>query len=148
MGHDRGCCGANRGRVCLFGGRPGSYDFRIANRKPAMPRLTLDPPPAAIALQPGDSFRTALDPASWIELEQGCARLVAPPSWFGETVFTATTLLEEGAVHRVERGGWIELQALAPVRLRIHAPRQAAAEAPARAQPRPVMRLVRLLTGS
>lgn len=113
-----------------------------------MPRLTLDPPPAAIALQPGDSLRTALDPASWIEVEQGCVQLVAPPAWFGETMFSATQRLEEGAVHRVERGGWVELQALAPARLRLHAPQPAAGATPRRATGRPVMRLVRLLTGS
>ncbi|MDH6592877.1 hypothetical protein M2165_002766 [Variovorax sp. TBS-050B] len=115
-----------------------------------MPPITLDPPPPAIALQPGDTLRAALDPASWLQIEQGRAQLVEPPAWFGEAVFTAKTMLEEGEVHRLERGGWIELRALTPVRLRIHAPSMhAAAPLPsARAEPRPVMRLVRLLTGS
>lgn len=114
-----------------------------------MPLLTLDRLPDTLALHPGQALRASLDPASWIEMQEGCAQLVSPPSWFGETVFTAKTVLNEGDVHRLERGGWIELSALTPVRLRVHAPRQAA-DAPALrpAEARPVMRLVRLLTGT
>jgi hypothetical protein len=50
-------------------------------------------------------------------------------------------------VHRLERGGWIEVSALTPVHLRIHAPMASPAPAPAYPEARPVMRFVRLLTG-
>ena len=112
-----------------------------------MSPTTLDRLPDTVVLQPGEALRAALDPATWLEMLEGRALLVSPPAWFGETVFTAKTMLNEGDVHRLERGGWIELSALAPVRLRVHAQqRQAPAARPA--EPRPVMRLVRLLTGS
>ncbi|MDQ0587567.1 hypothetical protein [Variovorax paradoxus] len=111
-----------------------------------MSPLTLDRLPDTVVLQPGEALRAALDPATWLEMLEGRALLASPPSWFGDTVFTAKTVLNEGDVHRLERGGWIELSALAPVRLRVHAPQQSPAARPA--EPRPVMRLVRLLTGS
>ncbi|KLN54299.1 hypothetical protein [Variovorax paradoxus] len=111
-----------------------------------MSPLTLDRLPDTVVLQPGEALRAALDPATWLEVLEGRALLVSPPSWFGDTVFTAKTVLNDGDVHRLERGGWIELSALTPVRLRVHAPQQAPAAWPA--EPRPVMRLVRLLTGS
>ena len=113
-----------------------------------MSPTTLDRLPDTVVLQPGEALRAALDPATWLEMLEGRALLVSPPSWFGDTVFTAKTVLNEGDVHRLERGGWIELSALAPVRLRVHAPQQQQAPAARPAEPRPVMRLVRLLTGS
>ena len=118
-----------------------------------MSPLTLDRLPDTLVLHPGQALRASLEPATWIEMLEGCAQLVSPPSWFGDTVFTAKAVLNEGDVHRLERGGWIELSALTPVRLRVHAP-QLAADAPAsrpvetRPDTRPVMRLVRLLTGT
>jgi hypothetical protein len=96
-----------------------------------MSPLTLEPPPATIALQPGEAFRTALDRATWLEVRQGSVLLVAPPSWLGETVFTAQTRLGEGEVHRLARGGWVELVALTVVRLRIHAPAPSTQASPA-----------------
>lgn len=146
MHRDSRCSGANRLGVCLFSGRPNSYDERTHSRRRAMSPTTLDRLPDTVVLQPGEALRAALDPATWLEMLEGRALLVSPPSWFGDTVFTAKTVLNEGDVHRLERGGWIELSALAPVRLRVHAPQQAPAVRPT--EPRPVMRLVRLLTGS
>jgi len=142
------CSGANRLRVCLFSRRPNSYDGRIHSESRAMQPVTLDPPPDTVTLQAGQALRTALDPATWLDVLEGRAQLVSPPSWFGDTVFTVKSLLAEGDVHRLERGGWIELSALTPVRLRVHAPQQAPAPAAQPAEARPVMRLVRLLTGT
>jgi hypothetical protein len=113
-----------------------------------MSPTTLDRLPDTVVLQPGEALRAALDPATWLEMLEGRALLVSPPSWFGDTVFTAKTMLNEGDVHRLERGGWIELSALAPVRLRVHAQARQQTAAVRPAEPRPVMRLVRLLTGS
>lgn len=142
------CSGANRFGVCLFFERANSYDDRIHSESHAMQPVTLDPLPDTITLQAGQALRTALDPATWLEVLEGRAQLVSPPSWFGDTVFTVKSLLAEGDVHRLEHGGWIELSALTPVRLRVHAPRQAPAPAARPAEARPVMRLVRLLTGT
>jgi len=113
-----------------------------------MSTVMLDHLPDTVTLQPGEALRIALDPATWVQMLEGRAQLVSPPSWFGDTVFTVKNLLAEGDVHRLERGGWIELSALTPVRLRVHAPQQAPAPAARPAEPRPVMRLVRLLTGT
>ncbi len=141
------CCGANRLGVCLFSGRPNSYDERTHSIRRAMSPTTLDRLPDTVVLQPGEALRAALDPATWLEMQEGRALLVSPPAWFGEPVFPAKTMLNEGDVHRRERGGGSKLSGRAPVRLRVHAqPQQAPAARPA--EPRPVMRLVRLLTGS
>jgi hypothetical protein len=143
------CSGANRPGVCLFSGRVNSYDDPTNSGSHAMSPLTLDRLPDTVTLHPGQALRTSLDPASWLEMLEGCAQLASPPSWFGDTVFTVKTVLNDGDVHRLERGGWIELSALTPVRLRVHAPQQVA-DAPASrpVETRPVMRLVRLLTGT
>ena len=52
-------------------------------------------------------------------------------------------------MHRLPHGGWIEVSALTPVHLRVHAPKAPAmaAKTAAPALARPVMRFVRLLTG-
>ena len=102
--------------------------------------------PDMVLLHPGQTLRTSLEATTWLEMLEGCAELSAPPSWFGDAVFTARTVLNDGDVHRAERGGWIELSALTPVRLRVHAPR-AAASMPLGGTQRPVMRFMRLLTG-
>lgn len=114
--------------------------------------ITVTPAPGAVTLQPGQLLRTAVDPGAWLRVLEGPVRMVSPPNWFGETVFTTETLLREDDVHRLERGGWIELSALhAPAYLVIHSPAEAAhaAHVPAEPRPelRPVMRLMRLLTG-
>ena len=106
--------------------------------------ITLSQAPDSIVLEPGQSLRTSVDAGAWLQLAEGRARVVSPPGWFGETVFIAQTLLEEGEVHRLPHGGWIEVSALTPVHLRVHAP-PVAQVSPVGA--RPVMRFVRLLTG-
>ena len=108
---------------------------------------TLSQAPDSIVLEPGQSLRTAVDAGAWLQVAEGRVRLVSPPGWLGDTVFMAETMLDEGDVHRLERGGWIEVSALTPVHLRIHAPMASPAPAPAYAEARPVMRFVRLLTG-
>jgi hypothetical protein len=142
------CSGANRLGVCLFFERSNFYDDRTHSGSRAMSTVTPLHLPDTVALHPGEALRIALDPATWVQMLEGRAQLVSPPSWFGDTVFTVKSLLAEGDVHRLERGGWIELSALTPVRLRVHAPQQAPAPATRPAEPRPVMRLVRLLTGT
>ncbi|MGJ7505749.1 hypothetical protein ACSFBF_35750 [Variovorax sp. ZT5P49] len=106
---------------------------------------TLSQAPDSIVLEPGQSLRTSVDAGAWLQLAEGRARVVSPPGWFGETVFMAETLLEEGDVHRLPHGGWIEVSALTPVHLRVHAPM--AVQASVLVEARPVMRFVRLLTG-
>jgi hypothetical protein len=105
---------------------------------------TLSQAPDSIVLEPGQSLRTSVDAGAWLQLAEGRARVVSPPGWFGETVFMAETLLEEGEVHRLPHGGWIEVSALTAVHLRVHVP-LVAQVSPVEA--RPVMRFVRLLTG-
>ncbi|QFZ81603.1 hypothetical protein GFK26_01810 [Variovorax paradoxus] len=108
---------------------------------------TLCEAPDSIVLEPGQSLRTAVDAGAWLQLAEGRARVVSPPGWLGERVFMTETLLGEGDVHCVPQGGWIEVSAITPVHLRVHAPvRAARATAPAE-EVRPVMRFVRLLTG-
>ena len=109
---------------------------------------TLSQAPDSIVLEPGQSLRTAVDAGAWLQLAEGRARVVSPPGWFGETVYMAETLLDEGDVHPLPHGGWIEVLALTPVHLRLHAAMVAApSKAATRAEARPVMRFVRLLTG-
>jgi hypothetical protein len=108
---------------------------------------TVDPLPETVVLQLGQALRTAVEAGSWLHLVEGRAQLLSPPSWFGDSVYTARAVLDEGEVHRLERGGWIELTALTPVRLRIRLPYAAHLPAVPEDQTRPVMRLMRLLTG-
>ncbi|WP_422088211.1 hypothetical protein [Variovorax sp.] len=110
--------------------------------------LTVNPAPDTVTMEPGQSLRTAVDAGAWLQVVEGRARMLSPPSWFGETLFMTEAMLAEGDVHRLERGGWIEVTALhAPVSLRIHAPYLPHVPAPADPELRPVMRLMRLLTG-
>lgn len=110
---------------------------------------TLSQAPDSIVLEPGQSLRTCVDAGTWLQVAEGRVRVVSPPGWFGGTVFMGETALDEGDMHRMEHGGWIEVSALTPVHLRIHLPQMsaAAASASASAEARPVMRFVRLLTG-
>ena len=69
--------------------------------------------------------------------------MVSPPSWFGETVFTARATLDEGEVYVAEYGGWVEVSALSPAQVRGLPPAGTVAPtAPSR-----VTRLVQLLVG-
>ncbi|RTQ34678.1 hypothetical protein EJP69_09680 [Variovorax gossypii] len=109
---------------------------------------TLSQAPDSIVLEPGQSLRLPVDAGAWLHLAEGRARVVSPPGWLGETVFMTETPLEEGDVHRLPHGGWIEVSALTPVHLRVHAPLSVRrAPRAAVAEARPVMRFVRLLTG-
>lgn len=73
--------------------------------------------PPATRLLPGQSLRVALDAGAALMVLEGCVRIVSPPTWFGETVFSVKNSFEEGEVYVAERGGWIELCALAPARV-------------------------------
>ncbi|QNK71312.1 hypothetical protein [Variovorax sp. PAMC26660] len=108
---------------------------------------TLSQAPDSIVLEPGQSLRTSVDAGAWLQVAEGRARVVSPPGWFGDTVFMAETLLDEGDVHRMAHGGWIEVCALTPLHLRIHAPYEAHVPPVQDLEMRPVMRLMRLLTG-
>jgi hypothetical protein len=108
---------------------------------------TLSQAPDSIVLEPGQSLRTSVEAGAWLQLAEGRARVVSPPGWFGETVFMTETLLDEGDVHRLPQGGWIEVAALSAVYLRVHAPVGVRARAVVAEETRPVMRFVRLLTG-
>jgi hypothetical protein len=108
---------------------------------------TLSQAPDSIVLEPGQSLRTCVDAGTWLQVAEGRVRLVSPPGWFGGTVFMSETALDEGDVHRMAHGGWIEVSALKPSHLRVHAPTEGAPAASAYSEARPVMRFVRLLTG-
>jgi hypothetical protein len=63
------------------------------------------------ALEPGQTLRVAVDAGSWVHVAAGRVRLLSPPSWLGETMFRTQATLGAEEVHRVERGGWIEVVA-------------------------------------
>lgn len=92
-------------------------------------------------LQPGQALRMAVDKGATLFVAQGAVSVVSPPSWFGETVFTARSMLSEGEAYVADHGGWIEVSALSPAQVR-GLPRTATA-APAGASI--VTRLVQLL---
>ncbi|MDM0105344.1 hypothetical protein QTH97_10400 [Variovorax sp. J22R24] len=100
--------------------------------------------PEITCLQPGQSLRVAVDAGSALLVARGCVSVVSPPSWFGETVFTARATLDEGEVYVSEHGGWVEVSALSPAQVR-GLPRAAtvAPTAPSR-----IARLVQLLVGN
>jgi hypothetical protein len=141
-----GCSGRNSRGVCLFFEWPDFYD-RYPNHRFSRHAMitTLTSAPASAILEPGQSLRTAVDAGTWLQVAEGRVRVVSPPGWFGETVFTAQAVLNEGDVHHLAHGGWIEVSALATAHLRIHAPAAGLVSGPE--QGRPVMRFVRLLTG-
>ncbi|EGI78415.1 hypothetical protein [Hylemonella gracilis] len=64
-----------------------------------------------IELEPGQTLRVAVDAGAWVHVVAGHVRLLSPPSWLGETMFRAEVTLSAEEVHRVERGGWIEVEA-------------------------------------
>lgn len=92
-------------------------------------------------LQPGQSLRVALDAGTALMVLEGRVRVVSPPSWFGETAFTVKNEFEEGEAYVAERGGWVEVEALAPVRI-CGLPQPASGTT---LRPSPVTRLLRLL---
>lgn len=69
-------------------------------------------------LEPGQSLRVALDAGASLLVMEGRVRIVSPPSWFGDTMFSVRNSFDEGEAYVAGRGGWIEVTALAPVRLR------------------------------
>ena len=93
------------------------------------------------ALLPGQSLRVALDPGTSLMVLEGRVRVVSPPSWFGEAAFTVKNDYLEGEAYVAERGGWVEVEALAPSRL-CGLPQPAPR---GEVQPSPVARLLRLL---
>ena len=73
--------------------------------------------PSATHLLPGQSLRVALDAGASLLVLQGRVRVVSPPSWFGETVFSVRNEFEEGELFEAGQGGWIELSALTEARV-------------------------------
>jgi hypothetical protein len=73
------------------------------------------PPPTH--LLPGQSLRVALDAGASLLVLQGRVRVVSPPSWFGETVFSVHNEFGEGELFEAGQGGWIELSALTEARV-------------------------------
>lgn len=133
MAFSHRCCASDRRVLCLFYRQAAAYDSA----------MTCELSEEAICLQPGQSLRIAVDAGCSLWVAEGSVRIVAPPSWFGETMFSATAMLQEGEVYRAERGGWIEVAALRPARLQ-GAPRAAPS---VRAASSRVARLVQLLAG-
>lgn len=73
--------------------------------------------PRTTGLQPGQALRMAVDRGFTLMVMQGCVNVSAPPSWFGETMFTVAARLDEGEVFVSERGGWIEVAAMSASRV-------------------------------
>lgn len=92
-------------------------------------------------LLPGQSLRVALDAGTALMVLEGRVRVISPPSWVGETTFTVKNVFEEGEAYVAERGGWVEVDALAPARI-CGLPQLASGTAQ---RPSPVARLLRLL---
>lgn len=97
----------------------------------------------ATRLLPGQSLRVALDAGTALMVLEGRVRIISSPSWFGETVFTVKNEFEEGEAYVAERGGWVEVDALAPAPARICGLPQPVPGTALR--PSPVARLLRLL---
>ena len=87
--------------------------LQLFDRAPAMTTEL----PETTRLLPGQTLRMAVDAGFTLLVTQGCVNVTAPPTWFGETMFNVKTPLHEGEAHVVERGGWIEIQALSPARV-------------------------------
>ncbi|VTU22633.1 hypothetical protein H4CHR_01028 [Variovorax sp. PBS-H4] len=138
-----GGCSAFDGHVlCLFSKWLAAYDYCIHQAKrPAM--TSTDFSSATTALLPGQSLRVALDAGTALLVLEGRVRVVSPPSWFGETAFTVKNEFGEGEAYVAERGGWVEVDALASAAARICSlPRPVSETA---LGPSPVTRLLRLL---
>ena len=97
--------------------------------------------PSLTELLTGQSLRVALDAGAALMVLEGRVRVVSPPSWFGETVFTVKNDYREGEAYVAERGGWVEVEAQGPARIR-GVPKPASHTA---LRPSPLARLLRLL---
>jgi hypothetical protein len=139
MPRGAGCYAFEQPWLCLFFERPAAYDFSIHHSpRPAMIRTDFS---SATRLATGQSLRVALDAGTSLVVLEGRVRVVSPPSWFGEAAFTVKNDYQEGEVYVAERGGWIEVEALAAARI-CGLPQPASGTA---LRPSPVARLLRLL---
>jgi hypothetical protein len=110
-----GCSGFDRAGLCLFSERLAAYDFSIHHSQtPTMMSTDYSSP---TRLLPGQSLRVALDAGTALMVLEGRVRIVSPPSWFGEAAFSVKNEFEEGEAYLAERGGWVEVDALAPARI-------------------------------
>jgi hypothetical protein len=139
MPRGAGCCAFEHPWLCLFFERPAAYDFSIHHSpRPAMIRTDFS---SATRLATGQSLRVALDAGAALMVLEGSVRVASPPSWFGETAFIVKNDYREGEAYVAERGGWVEVEALAPAQIR-GLPQPASVTA---LRPSPVARLLRLL---
>ncbi|RST54520.1 hypothetical protein [Variovorax sp. MHTC-1] len=74
--------------------------------------------PETTRLELGQSLHVALDAGASLLVMEGHVRIVSPPSWLGETVLSVQNSFGEGEAYAAGRGGWVEVTALAPARLR------------------------------
>lgn len=82
-------------------------------------------PPApflVIDLQAGQLAWQRVRRGSTLRVQAGAVMLYEAPQWLGERVVQGGVPLHAGAVHRVERSGWLRLDAAAAARCRIEAP--------------------------
>jgi hypothetical protein len=84
---------------------------------PARPAMNTRDLPPVTHLLPGQSLRVALDAGAALLVLQGRVRVMSPPSWLGETVFSVQNEFEEGELFQAGQGGWIELSALSEARV-------------------------------
>lgn len=68
-------------------------------------------------LQPGEVLRAPLEAGDGLLVLRGRVRVVSPPGWFGDTVFSSRQVYQEGEVHQAGLGGWVEVEALSPAAL-------------------------------
>lgn len=136
------CYASNGHLLCLFFRQAAAYDEGIHIGLQRGITMSSELSETTI-LQAGQTLRVAVDPGFTMLVTQGSVHVASPPTWFGETMFTMKTVLHEGEVHVVERGGWIEVSARSAAQVR-GLPRPA--RKPQAAASR-VARLVQLLTG-
>ena len=92
--------------------------------------------PACIA--PGECLLLPVSRGTLLFAVEGHVRVVEPPRWVAEQMFSVERRLEPGQAHEFEREGWVQLSALAP------APARIAQVPPLAARPRLAERLARL----
>ncbi|WP_218510011.1 hypothetical protein [Variovorax sp. dw_308] len=62
-------------------------------------------------LQRGEALHIPLDRLTTLEVDSGRVVVREPLHWLGETMLSRGVTLTHGEFHRLERGGWVELEA-------------------------------------
>ncbi|MEJ8845169.1 hypothetical protein [Variovorax rhizosphaerae] len=62
-------------------------------------------------LQRGEALHIPLDRLTTLEVDSGRVVVREPLHWLGETTLSPSVTLSHGEFHRLERGGWVALEA-------------------------------------